>query len=101
VEISELRVLQDERGLNDTHIIWLGPDRFTIAHTDEERASGMDLEECDLHMAALGMPDVLEQNRGVYTAQRAGVGDSEDTYWQLHRLPKVESEQAPARSSNR
>jgi hypothetical protein len=47
--IASLKALQAERGLRDTHLVSLDDDGFTIAHTDAERTSGMDLTECPLH----------------------------------------------------
>lgn len=53
VSIEQLKHLQKDANLEHTHLIYLSEDRFTIAHTDEERASGMNLEECSLHQTLL------------------------------------------------
>jgi hypothetical protein len=47
--IEELKAIQTVYGWGDRHIVWVGPLRFVMAHTDAERASGMDLEDCAVH----------------------------------------------------
>lgn len=49
VSIDDLKAIQRERGLGEVHVVDLSVRRFAIAHTDDERASGHPLEECDLH----------------------------------------------------
>lgn len=53
--LEELIAAQKKYGIKD-HLIWLGPNRFEIAHTDEERNDpdrfkfdGRHLEQCPLH----------------------------------------------------
>lgn len=33
------------------HLAWLGRERFVLAHTDTERASGIPLDRCSVHRA--------------------------------------------------
>lgn len=51
--ISELVEVQARWRLQGVHLVWLGPNSFTIAHTDAERRAvergGPSLEECELH----------------------------------------------------
>lgn len=52
--ISELREVQTRWRLQAVHLVWLGPNSFTIAHTDAERRNfgsmgWEDLEDCPLH----------------------------------------------------
>jgi hypothetical protein len=49
VTIEELKAIQAQSGLEDFHLVHTDEDRWTIAHTDAERASGMDLAECYVH----------------------------------------------------
>ena len=46
--IDDLKALQRRLNLLDVHVVWIGADKFVIAHTDEERAS-IDLADCELH----------------------------------------------------
>lgn len=48
--IAEIVKLQAERKFGDRHLVELRDDGFTIAHTDEERASEMLLTDCLLHI---------------------------------------------------
>ena len=45
--IDDLKALQARHGIAE-HLVWIGPDDFVIAHTDEERAT-IDLKDCELH----------------------------------------------------
>lgn len=49
MEIDELKRIQKDEGICDIHMVWLGPVKFTIAHTDEERATLHPLTDCGLH----------------------------------------------------
>lgn len=49
--IEDAKVLQKALGLTDRHLVWIGSEGWVIAHTDDERESGEDLEECWLHRA--------------------------------------------------
>jgi hypothetical protein len=49
--ITLAKEIQNSLGLRGAHIVWIGKDGFTMAHTDSERASGVDLEQCLLHRA--------------------------------------------------
>ena len=49
VSIAALKAKQTRLGLTHVHLVHLGETEFTIAHTDEERAAGAPLEDCDLH----------------------------------------------------
>lgn len=39
------------------HLAWLGRERFVLAHTDTERASGMPLDRCGVHRALAGLDE--------------------------------------------
>lgn len=57
--IDQLKAVQRDRGLLDVHLVSFDNYGFTIAHTDAERTSGMDLHECPLHdwLGLEGPPD--------------------------------------------
>jgi hypothetical protein len=46
--IDELKAIQAQFDLRAEHLCWLGPERFVIAHTDEERET-IPLDQCELH----------------------------------------------------
>lgn len=47
--IDELIELQARINSGHVHVVWLGEDEFTIAHTDWEREEGFDaILDCDL-----------------------------------------------------
>lgn len=50
MNIPELVALQKKWGI-EKHLVWCGPDYFTIAHTDEERnrKDEVPLESCKVH----------------------------------------------------
>lgn len=67
--IEELIRFQAECGRQDDHLVWIGEQRFTIAHTDEERAEGFDaIIDCPLNdwMESWGGPP--EEPGKVYIA---------------------------------
>lgn len=45
--VEDVKAIQRQLNLLDVHVVWLGPEHFVLAHTDDERASG-DLY-CELH----------------------------------------------------
>lgn len=47
--IEDLKKIQADESLLDVHVVYLSEARFVIAHTDNERKSGMDLQHCKLH----------------------------------------------------
>jgi hypothetical protein len=61
--ISEIVALQQRLNMADTHIVWLDDSGFTLAHTDEERAT-IDLEDCGLHLWLMehGKPSECQEN---------------------------------------
>lgn len=67
--IEELKSIQEERGMKDVHLAYLGEGYFTIAHTDEERAT-IELRSCELHqwLNGLGGPPDVEFVPGIYVA---------------------------------
>lgn len=73
--IDDLKEIQAELDMTDVHFVWLDEDGFVIAHTDDERKSGMDLHDCPLHqwLSTEGMPD---HEPGVYVV----VPHEPDTY---------------------
>jgi hypothetical protein len=64
MSIAEATTLQDRLGLRDTHVVWLGQQDYTIAHTDAERESSTPLDQCSLHawLGENGPPPDLELN---------------------------------------
>jgi hypothetical protein len=48
--IDDVVALQRELGIT-THLVYMGRDRFVLAHTDSERSSGGPLDACDVHRA--------------------------------------------------
>lgn len=67
--IDELKSLQETLGLKDVHLVFVGSTSFTIAHTDEERASPVPLEECSLHQWLL-WSDGPPLEPGIYMATK-------------------------------
>ncbi len=69
MEIEELKALQLQRGLQDVHLVHLAADGFTIAHTDDERASDTPLTDCDLHRWLHGLSEPPQVDElGVWVA---------------------------------
>jgi hypothetical protein len=56
VTIEELKKIQADNNLCDFHLVHTDDERFTIAHTDAERATGQPLEECPVHQYMLALP---------------------------------------------
>ena len=87
--IEELKTLQRERHLGDVHIIALEDGAFAIAHTDAERASGMDLHDCDLHQRLL-QERPYPVSPGVYAAYEHVPDALSEPYgadpWELENL---------------
>lgn len=50
------------------HLAWLGRERFVLAHTDSERASGRPLHQCRVHRALRGM-DAYHGEIGYHLAE--------------------------------
>lgn len=48
--IEDVVALQRELGIT-THLVYMGPQRFVLAHTDQERSSGKPLSDCAVHRA--------------------------------------------------
>lgn len=67
MDLPELLRVQDALGLRNTHLIAFARDGFAIAHTDAERArlGVFDLEDCALHVWALGV-EPLDYVEGIY-----------------------------------
>ncbi len=48
--IEDAKRVQRDLGLSEVHVVYVDPDEgFVLAHTDAERASGMDLRDCRFH----------------------------------------------------
>lgn len=47
--IEDLREIQRDKDLTHTHLVHFAEDGWTLVHTDAERDSGMDLQECEVH----------------------------------------------------
>ena len=52
-ELKELIAFQYELGLGDVHLVHIGENNWWLAHTEEERASDDNLEECPFHTSLL------------------------------------------------
>ncbi len=63
--IALAKEIQADLELQIFHLIWIGEDGFTIAHTDKERNSGMNLEDCEVHISAQDWGD-LQWETGWY-----------------------------------
>lgn len=49
ISVEALKEMQRDLDLGNRHLVCLDRDGFAIAHTDDERASDVPLDECDLH----------------------------------------------------
>lgn len=87
VSIDTLKMAQSDLGLCDYHLVHLGEQGFTIAHTDEERSEarggGTPLDECDLHGWLNGL-DGPPEDPGVYVALPHEV----DAYSESYPVPR-------------
>lgn len=52
--IDTVKAHQAARGITG-HLAWMGRDRFVLAHTDPERATGKPLHQCRVHRALAGL----------------------------------------------
>lgn len=52
--IETVKAHQAARGIVG-HLAWMGRDRFVLAHTDPERATGKPLHQCPVHRALAGL----------------------------------------------
>lgn len=52
--IDTVKAHQGAHGITG-HLAWMGHDRFVLAHTDPERASGKPLHQCPVHRALAGL----------------------------------------------
>ncbi len=58
--IEDAKRVQRDLGLGEFHVVYIDLDEgFAMAHTDAERASGMDLTECQFHywLSKLGVDE--------------------------------------------
>ena len=69
--IERLCGLQDVLGRRDVHLVWVGDEGFTVAHTDDERANlgraEHELAACELHRWLLSL-DGPPESVGLYVA---------------------------------
>jgi hypothetical protein len=88
-ELERLIAFQRAMGLSDTHLVRLEEGQFFLAHTDFERASGMDLSACPIHQwlngyggppAAPGVYIVGAPEHDGYSVSFRGIP------WQLQRI---------------
>ena len=54
--IEDVVALRRKLGIT-THLVYMGRERFVLAHTDPERASGEPLDACDVHRALAALDD--------------------------------------------
>jgi hypothetical protein len=48
--IEELVALQCEEGSGHIHLVWIGPNKWVIAHTQDERDEGLEvMVDCELN----------------------------------------------------
>jgi hypothetical protein len=86
--IDEAKALQSDLGLKDTHVVWLDESGFTMAHTDEERAT-INLEDCELHLwlDENGPPEDFQGAAWYVARRREHDPSSHDPYSQSFRSP--------------
>jgi hypothetical protein len=96
LSIDELKAWQCGAGLCDVHVVHLGLNGFTLAHTDTERASSEPLESCELHewLTSLGDPPV---EPGIYVAIR----HEPDAYSEPYGADPWDFEPAPVAPASR
>lgn len=63
--IDEVKKIQADLGLKEVHVAHVDAEGYAIAHTDTERASGMDLYDCHVHWYLLDYGE--EFLPGLYT----------------------------------
>ena len=89
VSIDTLKMAQADLDLRHVHLVHLGHEGFTVAHTDEERASGKPLETCDLH-EWLNDQDGPPKRPGLYVATPHEADAYSEAYpvprWDFHDL---------------
>lgn len=54
--IEDVVALQRDLGIT-THLVYMGPQRFVLAHTDPERSSGVSLSDCAVHRVLADLDD--------------------------------------------
>jgi hypothetical protein len=75
--IDEVKKIQRDNELLDTHVVWIGSTGFAIAHTDDERhmtqkfPAALPLEDCPLHVWLEWQCDQPKPD-GVYIAEEDG-----------------------------
>lgn len=69
--IDQVKKIQADLGLGKLHVVYIDPNSgFWMAHTDDERGSGIDLEECLFHELMCEQPYV--SIAGYYTIREDG-----------------------------
>lgn len=72
MEIEDAKRVQRDLGLGEVHVIYIDLDEgFVMAHTDAERASGMDLRDCHYHYW-LGKLDDLDWVSYLWNIRESG-----------------------------
>lgn len=66
MEIEDAKRVQRDLGLGDVHVFHITEAGFVMAHTDAERASGMDLRTCEVHEILADAGDIWERPYGWY-----------------------------------
>lgn len=77
--IDEVKRIQRDNNLLNTHVVWIGRYGFAIAHTDNERITLHLLSKCELHQWLDWQYDQPEPE-GVYVAEE------EDGTWKFSGL---------------
>lgn len=65
--IDTVKAHQAARGIVG-HLAWMGRDRFVLAHTNPERATGKPLHQCPVHRALTGL-DAYRGETGYHLAE--------------------------------
>ena len=96
MSIDALKTIQRDSGLGDSHVVHLGTHGFTIAHTDDERASDEPLHECGLHRWLVSLASAPHEE-GLYVVERHEPDAYSEPYgadpWDFYPLGDADEEQ--------
>lgn len=86
MSLEEVIAFQRERGLGNVHVVYIGHTGFHLAHTDYERALGLNNPGCRVHEWLSGLPEAPTE-LGLYTVIAHEPDGYSDSYrsipWEL------------------